>query len=208
MNTFIRLIAGTLSWNTGHLHRLAPGVATEDKGAMDEFVRRTAVDLTRLVTDRLQRYPLVCATLQPDDVYVEAISRLLKAMKKTWFKHTRHFQAWATIEINHLLLDCNRRLERRGPTHPLHDQDEPTAPTQEPDAFLEAVERREALYQALNSLPANLQTVLKSSCLEDPPLTMPEIAKKLGVSLTSVKDWKTKALLLLKKKLGDWTPES
>lgn len=171
-----------------------------DKEARDRLIEFTANRVHKLARTMLADFPAVQRWEQTDDVFVNALRRLDSALRCVELTSPRHFFNLAAMQIRRELLDLKNHYY--GPlgigTHHHTDHQPPDesggklakAPSQS-----EELERWGALHEAAAKLPDELREVFNLVYYQG--LTREEVARILGVHLSTVKRrWQDAKLLL------------
>lgn len=137
---------------------------------------------------------------EPEDVLAETFTHAVRDLPS--FQGTeRDFRAWLFSIAHNRLIDEARRRARR-PVEPTRDE-VLAARAETGDAELEAMARvgTGEVVRLLGTLSAEQQSVLLLRIIGD--LTVPEIARMTGKRQGAIKQLQRRALLRLRKEIGD-----
>jgi len=80
-----------------------------DSTARQRLIEHSCARLRGLARKMLRRYPKVRRWEETDDVFVEAVTKLHRAMESVQPESPRHFYNWAATHIRRVLIDLSRR---------------------------------------------------------------------------------------------------
>lgn len=189
--------------------RLARWAAGEPVDS-DALIEHTCERLLRLTRKLLRAYPGVRRWEQTDDVFQNAMLRLLQAMKAVRPESVRHFLALGALQIRRELIDLKRHYygpEGVGAKHTTNahegsderPQNERTDRAADPRRLAERFE----FHELVDSLPDHERDVLDLVYYQG--LDQVETAAVLGVTTRTVQNRRNAALMRLREKLkGEW----
>jgi RNA polymerase sigma-70 factor (ECF subfamily) len=186
---------------TAELNQLLERFQRGDARALDALLRRTADRLERMARAMLNRYPRVRQHEQTADVIQEASLSLVRALEGLSFASTRDFYNLAAEHVRRRLIDLTRyhQVPGRGLAALEQVVEVPERlPAQDLDADLESWA---ALHAAVEGLPAEEREVFCLRFYHD--WEVQEIAELLQVSVRTVNRTWQRALLGLRRSLGD-----
>jgi len=162
----------------------------------------------------VRRYPKVHRWEQTDDVFVEAVTRLHRALETVQPESPRHFYNLAASQIRRVLVDLARRyggpegLGRHhdtvagspdGDTPPKYEQADLSG---EPSSLAQWSE----FHQQVEAMPREEREVFDLIWYEE--MTQQQVAEILGVTARTVRRrWQDARYLLQKARLGEPLPE-
>ncbi len=162
----------------------------------------------------LRRYPKVRRWEETDDVFVEAVTRLHRALETVQPESPRHFYNLAATQIRRVLLDLSRRYygsEGLGSHHDTavgssHDgatpKYEPADVSGEPSSLGQWTE----FHEQVEALPEEEREVFNLIWYEQ--MTHEQAGEVLGVTARTVRRrWQDARYLLQKARLGEPLPE-
>ena len=164
-----------------------------DQTARLRLIEHSCERLRNLARKMLRRYPKVRRWEETDDVFVEAVTRLDRALATVEIQSPRHFYNLAATHIRRVLIDLARRYygsEGLGRHHdttagnPGEDAPpryEPADASGEPASLMEWTE----FHEAVGRLPADEQEVFNLLWYEQ--LTHEQAAEVLGVTARTVR---------------------
>ena len=185
-----------------------------DDTARQRLVEHSCARLRGLARKMLRRYAEVRRREETDDVLVEAIMRLDRALATVEPESPRHFHNLAATQIRRVLIDLSRRYcgdEGLGSHQHAVDADRdgdaspPVAPADasgEPASLMEWAE----FHEQVGLLPEEEQEVFNLLWYEQ--LTREQAAEVLGVTVRTVRRrWQDARYRLCKARLGEPLPE-
>jgi RNA polymerase sigma-70 factor (ECF subfamily) len=185
-----------------------------DPDARRRLIEHSCERLRGLVRKMLRRYPKVHRWEETDDVFVEAVTRLDKALRTVEPESPRHFYNLAATQIRHVLIDLSRRyygaeglgshhdtaaINADGDTPPRYEQADVSG---EPASLMEWTE----FHEQVGMLPEEEQEVFNLLWYEQ--LTHEQAAEVLGVTTRTVRRrWRESRYRLIKARLGEPLPD-
>jgi RNA polymerase sigma-70 factor (ECF subfamily) len=185
-----------------------------DQTARQRIVEHACGRLRGLARKMLRRYPKVHRWEETDDVFVEAITRLHRALESVQPESPRHFYNLAATQIRRVLIDLSRRYygaEGLGSHHDTAgaDQDGDVAPRYEPpDSTAEPSSLAEwtDFHEQVEAMPDEEREVFNLLWYEQ--MGQEEAAEILGVTTRTVRRrWQDARYRLQKARLGEPLPE-
>ena len=181
-----------------------------DTTARQRLIEHSCERLRGLARKMLRRYPKVHRWEETDDVFVEAITRLDRALRTVEPESPRHFYNLAATQIRRVLIDLSRRYygaeglgshhdtEVRNPeddTPPRYEQADASG---EPANLMEWTE----FHEQIGVLPDEEQEVFNLLWYEQ--LTHEQAAEVLGVTTRTVRRrWQDARYRLCKARMGE-----
>jgi RNA polymerase sigma-70 factor (ECF subfamily) len=185
-----------------------------DQSARRRIVEHACDRLRGLARKMLQRYPKVHRWEQTDDVFVEAVTRLHRALGTVQPESPRHFYNLAATQIRRVLIDLSRRYcgpEGLGSHHDTAagKSDDDTPPryeqadtTGEPGCLAEWTE----FHEQVEAMPEQEREVFNLLWYEE--MSQEEAAAVLGVTTRTIRRrWQDARYHLQKARLGEPLPE-
>jgi RNA polymerase sigma-70 factor (ECF subfamily) len=185
-----------------------------DTTAREKLVEHSCERLRGLARKMLCRYPKVHRWEETDDVFVEAVTRLHRALETVQPESPRHFYNLAATQIRRVLIDLSRRYcgpEGLGSRHDTAvrspDDDAPPRYEQadvsgEPSSLAEWTE----FHEQVEALPEEEREVFNLVWYEQ--MTHEQAAEVLGVTARTVRRrWQDARYLLQKARLGEPLPQ-
>lgn len=185
-----------------------------DLSARQRLIEHACGRLRGLARKMLHRYPKVQRWEQTDDVFVEAVTRLHRALETVQPESPRHFYNLAAAQIRRVLIDLSRRYcgaeglashhdtaagQPDGQRPPHYD---PPDPTGEPAGLADWTE----FHRQVESLPEEEREVFNLLWYEQ--MSQEEAAEVLGVTARTVRRrWQDARYRLQKARLGEPPPE-
>lgn len=171
--------------------------------------RRTIIEATcerlrRMAHRMLKRFPGIGRWSDTDDVLQNALIRLHRSLYVVRPESARKYYGLAAVELRRELLDLARSLFGPEGIGTNHDSDgnklaDLVSEEQEPDTLVEWTE----FHQQIEQLPDSEREVF--GLLFYDGLTQSQVAKVLGLSVTTVKRrWQTARLKLRGGPYGEW----
>jgi len=184
-----------------------------DTTARQRLIEHSCERLRGLARKMLRRYPKVHRWEETDDVFVEAVTRLDRALGSVEPKSPRHFYNLAAAQIRRVLIDLSRRyygaegLGSHHDTEVRHPEDD-TPPTYEqadsagePASLMEWTE----FHEHIGMLPDEEQEVFNLLWYEQ--LTHEQAAEVLGVTTRTIRRrWQDARYRLYKVRIGEPLP--
>jgi RNA polymerase sigma-70 factor (ECF subfamily) len=187
------------SLNTVALNALVGRMCDGDRSAQDELIRAAAHRLRGLAVAMLRKYPGVARWEQPDDVFQEAVVRLLRAVEKVRPANTRAFYGLAAEQIRRHLLDLARRYSwMNARSAPDTAAAQPSAPAAADLAVWSA------FHEAVAGLPVREREAFMLTFYHG--WTQGQAADLLGVDARTVRRWLQAATDALSERLGGDLP--
>jgi RNA polymerase sigma-70 factor (ECF subfamily) len=199
----------TSDQTTGWLDLMRAGDAT----ARQRLIEHSCERLRGLARKMLRRWPKVRRWEETDDVFVEAATRLNRALGTVQPESPRHFYNLAATQIRRVLIDLARRYYGPEGVGSHHDtaarSREDSAPPQyeqadvsaEPGSLMEWTE----FHEQIGALPEEEQEVFNLLWYEQ--LTHEQAAEVLGVTTRTVRRrWQDARYRLCKARLGEPLP--
>jgi RNA polymerase sigma-70 factor (ECF subfamily) len=184
-----------------------------DQTARQQLIEHACQRLRGLARKMLRRYPKVHRWEETDDVFVEAVMRLHRALETVQPESPRHFYNLAAIQIRRVLIDLSRRYygsEGLGSHHdtavrsvngdapPRYEQEDVSG---EPTDLAQWTE----FHEQVEALPEEEQEVFNLLWYEQ--LTHEQVADILGVTARTVRRrWQDARYRLQKARLGEPLP--
>ena len=184
-----------------------------DTTARLKLIEHACERLRGLARKMLRRYPKVHRWEETDDVFVEAVTRLHRALETVQPESPRHFYNLAATKIRRVLIDLSRRYygaEGLGSHHDtaVRSPDDDTPPRYEqPDSTGEPASLAEwtDFHQQVEALPDEEREVFNLLWYEQ--LTHEQAAEVLGVTARTVRrHWQDARYRLQKARLGEPLP--
>jgi RNA polymerase sigma-70 factor (ECF subfamily) len=185
-----------------------------DPDSRRRLIEHSCERLRGLARKMLRRYPKVRRWEETDDVFVEAVTRLHRALETVQPESPRHFYNLAATQIRRVLLDLSRRYygpEGVGSHHDtaVRSPDGDTPPryekadiSGEPTNLMEWTE----FHEQVEALPEEELEVFNLLWYEQ--LTHEQAAEVLGVATRTVRrHWHEARYRLQKACLGETLPE-
>jgi RNA polymerase sigma-70 factor (ECF subfamily) len=184
-----------------------------DPDARRRLVEHACERLRGLARKMLRRYPRVRRWEETDDVFVEAVTRLDRALGTVEPESPRHFYNLAATQIRRVLIDLSRRYygaEGLGNRHdtaagspedgsPRYEQADATC---EPGSLMEWTE----FHEQVEALPEEEREAFNLVWYEQ--MTHEEAAEVLGVTTRTVRRrWQDARYRLCKARMGEPLPE-
>jgi RNA polymerase sigma-70 factor (ECF subfamily) len=185
-----------------------------DETARQRLIEHSCERLRGLARKMLRRYPKVRRWEETDDVFVEAITRLDRALATVDPESPRHYYNLAAIQIRRVLIDLSRRYY--GAEGPGSHQDTATASAdgdsprldEQADAAGEPANLMEwtEFHEQVGMLPEEEQEVFNLLWYQQ--LTHEQAAEVLGVTTRTIRRrWQDARYRLCKARLGEPLPE-
>jgi RNA polymerase sigma factor (sigma-70 family) len=184
-----------------------------DQTARARLVEHSCERLRGLARKMLRRYPKVRRWEETDDVFVEAVTRLHRALETVRPESSKHFYNLAATQIRRVLIDLSRRYygaEGIGSHHDTAARNaEDGAPLKyeradtsgEPADLMEWTE----FHEQVEALPDEEQEVFNLVWYQQ--LTHEQAAEALGVATRTVRRrWQDARYRLCKARLGEPLP--
>ena len=194
----------------GLLDRMRAG----DTTARQRIVEHACGRLRGLARKMLRRYPRVHRWEETDDVFVEAITRLDRALETVQPESPRHFYYLAATQIRRVLIDLLRRYcgpeglgshydtaarTPDGEAQPRYEADDTTG---EPSSLAQWTE----FHEQVEGLPDVEREAFNLLWYEQ--ITQEEAAEVLGVTTRTIRRrWQDARYRLCKARLGEPLPE-
>jgi RNA polymerase sigma factor (sigma-70 family) len=177
-----------------------------DKEARGRLIEFTASRVHKLARTMLADFPGVQRWEQTDDVFVKALKRLDSSLDNVELTSPRHFFNLAAMQVRRVLLDLKKHYYGPlgiGTNHHTDHQppDESGGRLSKAASQSEELERWEALHEAAARLSEELREVFNLVYYQG--LTKEEVARILGVHLSTVKRRWQEAKLRLHDELAD-----
>jgi RNA polymerase sigma-70 factor (ECF subfamily) len=185
-----------------------------DTTARQRLIEHACERLRGLARKMLRRYPKVHRWEETDDVFVEAITRLHRALETVQPESPRHFYNLAATQIRRVLIDLARRYygaeglgshhdtvarSTDGDTPPQYEQADESG---EPGSLVEWTE----FHEQVEVLPEEEREVFNLIWYQQ--LTQEEAAEVLGVTTRTIRRrWQDARYRLQKACLGEPLPE-
>jgi RNA polymerase sigma factor (sigma-70 family) len=185
-----------------------------DHAARGRIVEHACERLRGLARKMLRRFPKVRRWEETDDVFVEAVTRLDKALRTVDPESPRHFYNLAATQIRRVLVDLARRHygpeglgshhdtavhSLNGKPQPSYEKDDATG---EPGGLAEWTE----FHEQVEALSDEQREVFNLLWYEQ--MTQDEAAAVLGVTVRTVRRrWQDARYRLQKARLGEPLPE-
>jgi RNA polymerase sigma-70 factor (ECF subfamily) len=201
----------------GHTMQLAgllDLVRAGDQTARQRLVEHCCERLRGLARKMLRRYPKVRRWEETDDVFVESVVRLHRALATVQPESPRHFYNLAAAQMRRVLVDLARRYygsEGIGSHHDtaarnldgdVQPRYERTDVSGEPSGLAEWRE----FHEQVETLPDEERDVFNLVWYEE--MTQEQAAEVLGTTVRTVRRWWRNARYRLQKaRLGDPLPE-
>jgi len=188
----------------GWLARLQAG----DPEALDGLIRHAGGRLERLTHQMLQGFPGVRRWAGTDDVFQNAVVRLLRALQAVQPGSPREFLGLATEQIRRELIDLARHYygpEGIGANHATHPADSDIPPPEKADLSHEPAQLAEwsELHQQIGALPDEEREVVGFLFYQG--MTQAEAAALLNVTVRTVqRRWQSALLKLHRVLKGDF----
>jgi RNA polymerase sigma-70 factor (ECF subfamily) len=184
-----------------------------DDTARQRLIEHCCERLRGLSRKMLRRYPKVQRWEQTDDIFVEAVTRLHRALETVRPESPRHFYNLAATQIRRVLIDLSRRYYGPEGIGRCHDtaagRAEDGAPRYEQaDASGEPADLMEwtEFHQQIEALPDEEREVFNLVWYQQ--LTHEQAAAVLGVTARTVRRrWQDARYRLCKARLGEPLPE-
>jgi RNA polymerase sigma-70 factor (ECF subfamily) len=189
-------------------------VRSGDQTARQQLVEHACERLRRLARKMLRHYPKVYRWEETDDVFVEAVTRLDRALWTVEPESPRHFYNLATTQIRRVLIDLARKhygpeglgshhdTAARSPDGEVLPKYEQADVSGEPSGLAEWSE----FHEQVEELPEEEREVFNLVWYEE--MTQEQAAEVLGVTVRTVRRWWRNARYRLQKaRLGDPLPE-
>lgn len=183
--------------DTSELHRTIERLRAGDRAAQEQLVGAVAERVERIARVMLRRYPRAQQWADTDDVFQQALMRLLTALRKIRPENTRDFFRLAAYLVRQELIDFTRRVNVRNPggrAAPLPAVVDP----QPSPAHLDAWRR---FHQAIEELPAEEREVVSLAFYHG--WTQAQIASVAEVDVRTVRRRWASACVRLRDALGD-----
>jgi RNA polymerase sigma-70 factor (ECF subfamily) len=184
-----------------------------DQTARQSLIEHSCERLRGLARKMLRRYPKVRRWEETDDVFVEAVTRLHRALETVQPESPRHFYNLAATQIRRVLIDLSRRYygsEGLGSHHDtaVRNQDSNSPPkyeqadtSGEPSSLAEWTE----FHEQVEALPEEEREVFNLLWYEQ--MNQEEAAEVLGVTARTVRrHWQDARYRLQKARLGEPLP--
>ena len=183
-----------------------------DTTARQRLIEHSCERLRGLARKMLRRYPKVHRWEETDDVFVEAVTRLHRALESVQPESPRHFYNLAATQIRRVLIDLSRRYygaEGLGSHHdtearnsegdtPKYEQADSAG---EPASLMEWTE----FHEQVGRLPEEEQEAF--NLLWYGQLTHEQVAEVLGVTTRTVRRrWQDARYRLCKARMGEPLP--
>jgi len=192
-----------------------------DQTARQQLIEHACQRLRGLARKMLRRFPKVHRWEQTDDVFVEAVTRLHRALETVQPESPRHFYNLAAAQIRRVLIDLSRRYcgaeglashhdtvaAKPAGLHGNPDGEEPPK-YEQPDSTGEPAGLAEwtEFHQQVESLPEEEREVFNLLWYEQ--MSQEEAAEVLGVTTRTVRRrWQDARYRLQKARLGEPLPE-
>ena len=185
-----------------------------DTTARQRLIEHSCERLRGLARKMLRRYPKVRRWEETDDVFVEAVTRLDRALSTVEPESPRHFYNLAATQIRRVLMDLSRRYygpEGLGNHHdtaavspdgnatPRYEKADMSG---EPSSLAEWTE----FHVQVETLPEEEREVFNLVWYEE--MTQEEAAEVLGVTIRTVRRWWRNARYRFQKaRLGEPLPD-
>jgi RNA polymerase sigma factor (sigma-70 family) len=200
-----------LASETRHLHELLDRWQAGDRSAADALCRRVARRFELLARKMIGRFPNVRVLADTDDVYQDAVLRLLSTLTRLRPATSRDFLNLAAVHLRRTLLDLSRRVASRPDLHrrlpasqaddscgdPLEDLPDPVPPPEE-------LERWCRFHEAIERLPVAEREVLGLVFYHG--WSQKEIAELFQVDERTVRRWWRHACDRVARDLGGQFP--
>lgn len=184
-----------------------------DPTARQRLIEHSCERLRGLARKMLRRFPRVRRWEETDDIFVEAVTRLHRALETVRPESPRHFYNLAATQIRRVLIDLSRRYygaEGLGSHHDTaaHRPDSNTTPkseqddtSNEPSNLLEWTE----FHEQVDKLPDEEREVFNLLWYEE--MSQDEAAEVLGVTARTIRRrWQNARYRLQKARLGEPLP--
>jgi RNA polymerase sigma-70 factor (ECF subfamily) len=184
-----------------------------DPDARRRLIEHSCQRLRGLTRKMLHRYPKVHRWEETDDVFVEAVTRLDRALGTVEPESPRHFYNLAATQIRRVLIDLSRRyygvqglgshhdtaaINADGDVAPRYEQADASG---EPASLMEWTE----FHEQIGTLPEEEQEVFNLLWYEQ--LTHEQAAEVLGVTTRTVRRrWQDARYRLYKARMGEPLP--
>jgi RNA polymerase sigma-70 factor (ECF subfamily) len=156
-----------LESETRHLHDLLVRWQAGDRSAADALCRRVARRLELLARKMIGRFPNVRVLADTDDVFQDAMMRLLHTLTTLRPATTRDFFNLAAVHLRRTLLDLSRRVASRPDLHRRRSmleskdsRDDPIEELADPGPLPEDLERWCQFHEAIERLPVAERQVM------------------------------------------------
>jgi RNA polymerase sigma-70 factor (ECF subfamily) len=185
-----------------------------DQSARQRLIEHVCERLRCLTRKMLRRYPKVRRWEETDDVFVEAVTKLHRALESVQPESPRHFYNLAATHIRRVLIDLSRRyygpeglgshhdtadMNADGNTPPKHEQ---TDVSGEPASLMEWTE----FHEQVETLPEEDREVFNLFWYEQ--MSQEEATELLGVTTRTVRRrWRDARYRLCKARMGEPLPE-
>jgi RNA polymerase sigma-70 factor (ECF subfamily) len=198
--------------HTAQLGGLLDRMRAGDPAARQSLIEHACQRLRGLSRQMLHRYPTVQRWEQTDDVFVEAVTRLHRALATVQPESPRHFYNLAATQIRRVLIDQSRHYsgsEGLGSHHDTAAENPESPPKYErPDTSGEPGSLAEwsEFHEQVEALPEEQREVFNLIWYEQ--LTQQQVAEVLGVTARTVRRrWQDARYQLQKSRLGEPPPE-
>jgi RNA polymerase sigma-70 factor (ECF subfamily) len=184
-----------------------------DQTARRQLIEHSCERLRGLARKMLRRYPKVRRWEETDDVFVEAVTRLHRALESVQPESPRHFYNLAATQIRRVLIDLSRRYYGAEGLRSHHDtaalkSDDGTPPryeradeSGEPSSLAEWTE----FHEQIGILPEEEQEVFNLLWYEQ--MTHEQAAGVLGVTARTIRRrWQDARYHLCKARMGEPLP--
>ena len=175
-----------------------------DASARDELVNHACARLLRLTRKMLKSYPAVHRWEETDDVFQNAMIRLLSSLKATQPQSTRHFLNLATLQIRRELIDLGRHysgpqgMGARHDTNRKHPTRDTPETTYEPSRLAQWCE----FHQQVQALPGEEREIFDLLWYQEIPQAAAAVL--LGISeRTLQRRWQTARLKVFQALKGE-----
>ena len=198
---------------TGQTAGWLDGMRSGDQTAQRQLIEHSCERLRGLARKMLRRYPKVRRWEETDDVFVEAVTRLHRALETVQPESPRHFYNLAATQIRRVLIDLSRRYYGAEGLGSHHDtaamkSDDGTPPryeqadeSGEPSSLAEWTE----FHEQIGVLPEEEQEVFNLLWYEQ--MTHEQAAEVLGVTTRTIRRrWQDARYQLCKARMGEPLP--
>lgn len=194
------------SLNTVLLHQQIERIQAGNRDAQDELVRAITTRMERMARAMLRDYPNVRRWADTNDVFQNAVLRLLATLRRIRPASTRDFFNLAAVHVRRELLDLARHFARHNatlrPTARSDDSDrDPLADVAAPDGTPDALESWRRLHEAIENLQAEERETISLKFYHG--WKEEEIAEVLDVTDRSVRRYYRSACTRLSQVLGE-----
>ena len=185
-----------------------------DQAARQQLIEYSCERLRGLARKMLRRYPKVRRWEETDDVFVEALTRLHRALETVQPESPRHFYNLAATQIRRVLIDLSRRYCGPEGIASHHDTEARSADGDTPPRYESAdlsgepgnLAQWTEFHGQVEALPEAEREAFNLVWYEQ--MTHEEAAEVLGVTARTVRRrWQDARYRLCKVRLGEPLPE-